>query len=58
VEREKVLDIVRSNGGVQSAIAQAQSFVNDAIAACDALPKSATTIAMREATAALLATVA
>ena len=58
VEREKVLDIVRSNGGVQSAISQAQSFVNDAITACDALPRSATTSAMREATAALLATVA
>jgi heptaprenyl diphosphate synthase len=58
VEREKVLDIVRSNGGVKTAIAQAQSFVNDAIAACDALPNSATTVAMREATAALLATVA
>ena len=58
VEREKVLDIVRSNGGVQSAISQAQSFVNDAITACDALPQSATTSAMREATAALLATVA
>ena len=57
-EREKVLDIVRSNGGVKTAINQAQSFVNDASAACDALPQSATTVVMREATAALLATVA
>jgi heptaprenyl diphosphate synthase len=58
VEREKVLEIVRSNGGVQTAIEHAKSFVKDAEVACDALPAGATTSAMREATAALLATVA
>jgi heptaprenyl diphosphate synthase len=57
-ERLHVLDIVRSNGGVEIAIDQARSFVADAERACDALPSGITTDAMRKATAALLATVA
>jgi heptaprenyl diphosphate synthase len=57
-ERLQVLDIVRSNGGVEIAIEQARSFVADAERACDALPSGITTDAMRKATAALLATVA
>lgn len=58
VEREKVLHIVRSNGGVATAIDRARAFVADAERACDAMPQGATTDAMRKATAALLATVA
>jgi heptaprenyl diphosphate synthase len=58
VEREKVLHIVRSNGGIATAIEKARAYVADAESACDALPQSATTDAMRKATAALLATVA
>ena len=57
-EREKVLDIVRSNGGVPAAVEQAKRFVDDAERACDVLPQSATTDAMRATTAALLASVA
>jgi heptaprenyl diphosphate synthase len=58
VEREKVLHIVRSNGGVATAIDRARAYVDEAERACDALPQSITTDAMRKATAALLATVA
>jgi heptaprenyl diphosphate synthase len=58
VEREKVLHIVRSNGGVAMAIDRARAYVDEAERACDALPQSATTDVMRKATAALLATVA
>jgi heptaprenyl diphosphate synthase len=57
-ERLHVLDIVRNGNGVASAIEAARSFVADAERACDALPQSITTDAMRKATAALLATVA
>ena len=56
-ERLKVLDIVRTNGGIATAIAAAQSFVDDAERACDVLPAGRTVTAMREATAALLASV-
>lgn len=56
-EREKVLDIVRSNGGVPAAIEQAKSFVDAAERACDALPASETVNAMRATTASLLASV-
>jgi heptaprenyl diphosphate synthase len=58
VEREKVLHIVRSNGGVARAVERAGAFVEEAERACDALPQGVTTDAMRKATAALLATVA
>ena len=57
VEREKVLGIVRSNGGVQSAIERAKDFVAQAESICDRLPQGAATDAMRESTAQLLATV-
>jgi heptaprenyl diphosphate synthase len=57
VERLKVLDIVRSNGGVAKAIHQAKDFVVAAEQACDALPSCAATSAMREATAQLLTSV-
>lgn len=57
VEREKVLDVVRSNGGVVEAITHARSYVSAAEQACDALPRSLTTDVMREATSALLASV-
>ena len=57
-EREKVLDIVRSNGGVPAAIEQARRFVADAERACDGLPTGATVDAMRETTSSLLASVA
>ena len=57
VEREKVLHIVRSNGGVDSAIARAKIFVDEAERACDVLPRGEATDAMREATASLLASV-
>ena len=53
-ERDKVLDIVRSNGGVPAAIAHAKQFVAEAERACDALPGGATVDAMRESTSALL----
>ena len=53
-EREKVLDIVRSNGGVKKAIEQARSFVSKAHEACDALPSTARVGAMRDAPVALL----
>jgi heptaprenyl diphosphate synthase len=58
VEREKVLHIVRSNGGVARAVERAGAFVEEAERACEALPQGGTTDAMRKATAALLATVA
>ena len=58
VERLKVLDIVRSNGGIATAIDAAKSFVADAERACDVLPAGRTVTAMREATAALLDSVA
>jgi heptaprenyl diphosphate synthase len=58
VEREKVLDIVRSNGGVGAAIKTAQTFVARAEESCNALPQSAATEALRGASAYLLSTVA
>ena len=56
-ERDSVLKIVRTNGGVDVAIEKARAFVADAERACDALPTGITSDAMRAATAALLATV-
>ena len=56
-ERDTVLKIVRTNGGVEVAIEKARSYVADAERACDALPTGITADAMRAATAALLATV-
>ena len=57
VEREKVLSIVRSNGGIETAIARATWFVEDAERICSQLPRCAATEAMRAATADLLASV-
>jgi geranylgeranyl pyrophosphate synthase len=56
-ERSKVLDIVRSGGGVDSAVAHARRFVVRAEHACAALPDGEPTEAMRASTAALLASV-
>jgi len=57
VEREKVLHIVRGNGGINTAISHAGVFVEQAERACDKLPQGPVTNAMREATSALLASV-
>ena len=56
-ERSKVLDIVRSGGGVDAAVAHARRFVERAEQACAALPGGEPTDAMRASTAALLASV-
>jgi heptaprenyl diphosphate synthase len=56
-ERDKALAIVRSNGGVASAIAAAAAYVQAAEAACAELPPGAATDALRAAPAALLASV-
>jgi heptaprenyl diphosphate synthase len=53
-EREKALGIVRQNGGVASAFATAQAWAARAELACDALPESAATAALRAAPAYLL----
>jgi heptaprenyl diphosphate synthase len=52
------LSIVRSNEGVASAVATAHDYVGRAEAACDDLPDSEATGALRAAPAALLASVA
>jgi heptaprenyl diphosphate synthase len=56
-EREKALGIVRQNGGIESAFATAQAWAARAEAACDALPDSAATNALRAAPANLVASV-
>ena len=56
-ERVKVLDIVRSNGGVESAIERAKGFVAEAESICSQLPAGPATDAMRASTAQLLSTV-
>jgi len=56
VERDKALSIVRSNGGVAASMAVAHEWVARAESACDQLPSSAATDALRNAPAALLAT--
>jgi len=55
-EREKALEIVRANGGVASAVATARAWAETAVDACEALPPSAATDALRDAPHALLAT--
>jgi heptaprenyl diphosphate synthase len=55
-ERDKALSIVRSNGGVDAAMAAAREWVARAEQSCDVLPVSAATAALRAAPAALLAT--
>ncbi|MEO7369834.1 MAG: hypothetical protein ABIZ69_03165, partial [Ilumatobacteraceae bacterium] len=56
-EREKALGIVRQNGGVASAFSTAQDWAQRAVAACDSLPDSAATDALRAAPANLVASV-
>jgi heptaprenyl diphosphate synthase len=54
VRQDKALAIVRSNEGVQSAVATARRHVEQAEAACDDLPPSEATAALRAAPRALL----
>jgi heptaprenyl diphosphate synthase len=56
-EREKALGIVRQNGGIESAFSTAQDWADHAVAACDALPMSPATDALRAAPANLIASV-
>ena len=56
-EREKAIEIVRSNDGVPSAMQTAREWADRAVAACAALPDGAATHALRDAPAALLASV-
>ncbi len=57
VEKDKALSIVRSSGGIDAAIALAQTYVDAAEVACAQLPNSAATMALRATPAALLASV-
>ena len=57
VERDKALAIVRSNDGVESAVATARQYVDAAEAVCDRLPAGTGADALRAAPAALLGTV-
>ena len=57
VERDKALAIVRSNEGVESAVATARQYVDAAEAVCDRFPAGTATDALRAAPAALLGTV-
>jgi len=56
-ECEKVLEIVRANGGVAHAVDRARMYVARAEAACDVFPDTAASRAMRSATAVLLSSV-
>jgi heptaprenyl diphosphate synthase len=53
-EREKALAIVRANEGVESAAATARRYVDDAVAACEALPVGVATDVLRAAPSELL----
>ncbi len=57
-ERDQALAIVRSSAGISSAISTAREFVARAEAACDDIPDSSATSALRAAPAALLESVA
>jgi heptaprenyl diphosphate synthase len=57
VERDKALAIVRSNEGVESAVATARQYVESAEVVCERLTPSGATDALRAAPAALLGTV-
>ena len=57
VAQDKALAIVRSNEGVESAIATARQYVADAEACCDDFPDSPATSALRAAPRALLTSV-
>jgi heptaprenyl diphosphate synthase len=56
-KQRRALEIVRSGTGVQEAIVTARGFVERAEAACDALPATPATAALRGATASLLSSV-
>jgi geranylgeranyl pyrophosphate synthase len=53
----RALEIVRSGDGVRQAIVTAREFVARAEAACDALPQTPATAALRGATDVLLSSV-
>lgn len=57
VEQDKALGIVRSNGGLEAAIAVGREWADRAEAACELLPPSAATAALAAAPSALLARV-
>ncbi|MBI5089311.1 MAG: polyprenyl synthetase family protein [Actinobacteria bacterium] len=54
-EREKALEIVRAHSGVASALGTAREWADRAIEACDALPATPATAALRAAPADILA---
>jgi geranylgeranyl pyrophosphate synthase len=54
-EKDKALSIVRSNGGLDAAHQMARTFVTAAERACDRMPNSAATEALRATPSALLA---
>ena len=54
-EKDKALSIVRSNGGLDAAHEMARTFVTAAERACDRMPNSAATEALRATPSALLA---
>jgi len=56
-ERDKALSIVRSNGGIEAAIELAEMYVEAAEEACQDLPNTSATVALRFAPNALLASV-
>ena len=57
VEKDKAMTIVRGNGGIEAARRLALHYVRVAQAACDRMPNSAATEALRATPAALLASV-
>jgi heptaprenyl diphosphate synthase len=54
-ERDKALDVVRSNGGISSALLTAREWVAKAIAICDCFPASPATDTLRAAPEVLFA---
>ena len=56
-KQKRALDVVRSGDGVQRAIATAREFVDRAEQACDSLPQTPATGALRSAADSLLASV-
>jgi heptaprenyl diphosphate synthase len=56
-ERDRALALVRGSAGLDEAVDVARSYIAAAESACDALPDSAATAALRAAPTALLATV-
>ena len=56
-QRARALELVRSEEGIESAIVAARDFVGRAVTACDGMGDSPSADALRQAPAALLATV-